>query len=189
MRLWVLAGGGFLLGSCHYSEEEKWGVCCVLYITGEEKPGPSARATIIDCQRRTWFGGDGSASEVIDVGAPRDNWKSHTWKNQQVRAAIGNFLADSPGGRATDYFLSLGMTCSPVMATPGNDVTQCAIDLPIWVNCGPTYRWLPGTTPIPKELQKPIPAFLRMSVDLSASAVLATSTRIDPIPGGHLCHR
>jgi hypothetical protein len=173
-----------LLGGCHYSEEDKWKVCCALYILRDETPSASARTTIIKWQRATSFNGDGRAVDWNDDGKSSD-----TNKKRQIKSEIANFLADSPGGRATDYFLSLGMTCSPDMAILKADVMHCEIELAIWVDCGPTYRWLPGTTPIPKELQKPLPALLRMTVDVSTSTLLGASTRIEPVPGGHLCHR
>jgi hypothetical protein len=182
--LCVWAGPAILLSGCHYSEEDKWKVCCALYVLRDETPSASARTTIIKWQRATWFDGDGSAGDWND-----DNKSSDTIKKRQIKSEIANFLADSPGGRATDYFLSLGMTCSPDTAMPKVDVTHCDIELPISVVCGPTYRWLPGTTPIPEELQKPLPARLRMTVDISTSTLLDASTRIEPVSGGRLCHR
>jgi hypothetical protein len=180
----VLAGVAVSLAGCHYTEAQKWAVCCVLYIVKDKAPSPSAQTTIIAWQGSTWFGGDGSASDMND-----DLASSDTIKKRRIKGEIANFLTDRPGERASDYFQSLGMTCNPAAPSPRAGATRCDLELPIQVRCGPTYRFLPGTTPIPKEMQEPIPAVLRMSVELSADTLIDASTRIDPIPGGRLCHR
>jgi hypothetical protein len=171
------------LGGCHYTEAQKWAVCCALYVIKDKAPEPSARATIIEWQGVTMFGGDGSAADLNDLKSADSN------KRRQIKLEIANFLADRPRGQASDYFRSLGMTCGPATPSTKVGVTRCDLELPIQVECGPTYRFLPGTTPIPKEMQGLLPAPLRTSVDLSADTLIDVTTRSDPIPGGHLCHR
>ena len=179
------AGIPLSLSGCHYTEEQKWDVCCVLYIAKDDEAQASpARATIFKWQVLTSFDGRGRANEGNDSGRFRDSNKK-----RRIELEIANFLADSPGGRASDYFRSLGMACDPLMPSRKAGVTRCDLELPIQVMCGPTYRRLPGTTPIPKEMQEPLPALLRMSVDLSGDTLIDVTTRIDPVPGGHLCHR
>jgi hypothetical protein len=183
---WFCAFAGVLLplSGCHYTEEQKWDVCCVLYIIKEKPPSQPERATIIEWQAHTWFHGRGVAGDSNTTDRAGD-----TNKKRQIRLEIANFLADSPGSQASDYFRSLGMACDPVTSPPKSSVTRCLLELPIQVRCGPTYGPLPGTTPIPKEMQEPLPALLRMSVDVSADTLVGVTTRIDPVPGGHLCHR
>lgn len=179
------AGIPLSLGGCHYTEEQKWAVCCALYIAKDDKAqGSPERATIFKWQVNTSFNGRGRANEGNDSAmSPASN------KKRRIELEIANFLADSPGGRASDYFRSLGMACDPAMPSPKAGVTRCHLELPIQVMCGPTYRRLPGTTPIPKEMQEHLPALLRMSVDLSDDTLIDVTTRIEPVPGGHLCHR
>lgn len=184
--VWVglSAGIPLSLGGCHYTEAQKWDVCCVLYIAKDDKAQDSPeRRTILSWQVTTSFNGHGKANEGTIGGVPFGN------KKGRIEAEIANFLADSPGGRASDYFRSLGMACDPAPSSPKAGVTRCDLELPIRVTCGPTYRFLPGTTPIPKEMQEPLSAVLRMSVDLSDVTLIHITTRIDPVPGGHLCHR
>lgn len=178
------AGIPLALGGCHYTEEQKWAVCCVLYIIKEKAPSQPERAIIFGWQVLASFNGQGRAVDGNDSGMSPDSNKK-----RRIKLEIANFLADSPGGRASDYFRSLAMACDPAMSSPKAGVTRCHIELPIQVTCGPTYRFLPGTTPIPKEMQEPLPALLRMSVDLSGDTLIDVTTRIDPVPGGHLCHR
>jgi hypothetical protein len=178
------AGTALSLSGCHYTEEQKWAVCCVLYIIKDAAPSQPERATIIKWQTHTWFHGRGIAGDPIYLSRTGD-----TDKEQRIKLEIANFLADSPGGQASDYFRSLGMACDPVTPSPKVGVTRCRLELPIHVRCGPTYGPLPGTTPIPREMQEPLPALLRMSVDVSADTLIGVTTRIDPVPGGHLCHR
>lgn len=178
------SGAALSVGGCHYTEEQKWDVCCVLYIIKDEAPSQSARATIIEWQAHTGFHGHGIAGGSTVSGRPGD-----TSKHRQIRLEIANFLADSPGGQASDYFRSLGMACDPVTPSPTVGAAHCRLELPIQVRCGPTYGPLPGTTPIPREMHEPLPALLQMSVDVSADTLIGVTTRIDPVPGGHLCHR
>lgn len=189
MRLFFLgiciwAGAVLSLAGCHYSEEERWSVCCVTHILPEATASSAARTTIISWQRLTLFDGDGRAGDGGYGSRSFDSYKNH-----RIKSEIANFLADNPTARATDYLAGLEMTCGadPTISKAGR--TRCDLELPIWVQCGPTYRFLPGTTPIPGQLQKPLPALLRMRIDLSGNTVLETFTHIDPVPGGHLCHR
>jgi hypothetical protein len=154
-----------------------------LHIVGDETSSPAGQKTIIDWQRETMFGGRGSAGDMNDSNLP------DSWKKRQIKPAIADFLVGNPGARASDYFLSLGMTCKPATAASRDGVTRCEIELPIWVECISKNLWFPGGAPVPKELRKPIPALLHMSVNVSTVAMLDVSTRVEPIPGGRLCHR
>src|SRR5205823_6354758 len=90
------AGTALSLGGCHYTEEQKWAVCCALCNIKDEAPSESARATIIEWQGLTWFDGHGNASDSSDSG--------DTNKKRRTNLEIVNFLADNPGGQASDYF-------------------------------------------------------------------------------------
>lgn len=179
--LW--AGTALLLGGC-YNAEDSWKICCRLHIVGDETSSPLARRTIIDWQRQTQFDGTGGSYELVD--SPRS--PHHSWKKQQIEVGISDFLAGNPRAPASDYFLILGMACRPA-TTRKDDATRCDIELPIWVECASLNQFFPGGAPVPEELRKPIPALLRVTVDVSASTFLDTSARIAPLPGGRLCHR
>lgn len=165
-----------------YSPEASWKVCCALVIS-DEKSNIDARKTIIDWQSWTSFSGDGSAADTMDLGSLET-----TWKSRQLRSEIRLFLTGNPGTRPSDYFVGLGMTCRSI-DRPAADVTRCQIDLPVLVECVSLNVYFPWGAPIPKELQRPIPALLHVRVDVSTSALLDTFTRVLPIPGGRLCHR
>ncbi len=111
-----------------------------------------------------------------------------TWKKRRIESEVVDFLARIPGARATDYFVGLGMTCRPVIG-PEHGVIRCEIELQLWAECWSRNMFFPGGAPVPEELRKPIPALLRMSVDVSASTIREPSTRVLPVPGGRLCHR
>jgi hypothetical protein len=102
---------------------------------------------------------------------------------------MAEFLASRQGSRPVDYFVDLGMSCMPFTIAMKDAATRCEIELPIRITCTALMSFFPWGLPVPRELRRPISAFLRMSVDLSADTLLNVSTRIDPIPGGHLCHR
>ena len=187
-RLLVLVcgfiGTALLLAGCHYTEEEKWSVCCVLNI-GRDTSGSPGRTKIIEWYWHTYFDGNGQG----DKGPYGSGTTFYSNKDDKIRADIADFLSVRSEGRAADYFIDLGMTCDSRSAAPKGGTTQCAIELPVQVKCGPTYRFLPGTTPIPERLQKPFAAVLNVSVNLSADTMLSSFARVDPIPGGQLCHR
>jgi hypothetical protein len=173
------AGGVLSLGGCSYSEEVAWRECCYLHIVGDETSSPEGRKTIIEWDRGTTFGGDGVWRPPVGGGR---------WKKQQIASALTDFLAGNPGSRPSDYFASLGMTCRPA-GNPKDDLTRCEIDLPVWVQCTVMMSWPFYAATVPKELRKPIPAILHVSVSASASPVLDTSAQVIPVPGGRLCHR
>ena len=183
---WLCAviGAALALGSCHYTEEQKWSVCCVLYVGAGEAAGPEERTII------RWFGW--SDYEGDGKGGPGTYSEGKTFyidRDDKIRGSVAEFLADNPDKRATDYFIGLGMTCSSSQAVSGADGSRCRISLPVRVVCGPTYTFLPGMTPIPKQMKKPRAGVLYVSVDLPIGRALKTSSRVDPIPGGQLCHR
>lgn len=183
-RLCIL-GGSLLLGGCHYTEEEKWSVCCVLYIQLDPEPMPAGRATMVSWYRQVVFSGDGQGGQ----GTYGESGVFYSNKDDKIRSEVKDFLADSPGGRAVDYFIHLGMTCGPAPTSSKGIVIRCQAELLVSVRCAPTYQFLPGTTPIPEQMQKPLPALLQTSVDLSADKLLTTTSRVDPVPGGRLCRR
>jgi len=182
---WLCAWTGAVisLGSCHYSAEDSWADCCGLHIIRDETSSPAARRIIIDWQQLTWFGGNGSAVDANNTNLPG------SWKKRQITQAVTEFLAGNPGARASDYFLSLGMTCRPGTTVPNDGVTRCEDELPIWIICRSRNVFFPGGPPVPEELRKPMSALLHVSVDVSVSALLAASTRVVAVPGGRLCHR
>jgi hypothetical protein len=181
LSMLCLSGVALLLEGCHYTEEEKWSVCCVLHVGAYDAATPGAR-TVINWYRSIVFDGDGQGGQ-----GPYETLFSN--KDDKVRSEVAAFLGDNPEGRAADYFVGLGMTCDPRSTASKAIMTQCQVELPVWARCRPTYMFLPGTTPIPKKLQKPFAAVLKVSVYLSANTVLRTSSRVDPVPGGHRCHR
>ena len=184
-RLLVLVcgfiGTALLLAGCHYTEEEKWSVCCVLYVRADETAASGARV-VLNWYRNVDFDGEGRGGR----GPYGEGQTFYNSKDDKIRLEIAAFLAGSPGDRAARYFIGLGMTCDPPSK---GGVTRCQIDLPVRARCGPTYRFLPGTTPIPGELQKPFPALLRVRLDLSADSLIEIFSQVDPVSGGRLCHR
>ena len=180
-----IAAAALLLTGCHYTEDEKWSVCCVLYVQRNPEPAPAGRATMINWYRHVVFDGEGQGGQ----GPYGEGGTFYSNKDDKIRSEVMDFLADSPGNRAVDYFIHLGMTCGPAPTSLKGIVTRCQVELPVSVRCGPTYQFLPGTTPIPEQMQKALRALLQTSVDLSANAVLRTTSRVAPVPGGRLCHR
>jgi hypothetical protein len=152
-------------------------------VIADEKTSDTGRKTIIHWQSWTSFSGDGSAADTMDLKALET-----TWKSRQLRAEISRFLAGNPNARPSAYFVSLGMACKSATSA-SVDVTRCQIDLPIWIECLSLNVYFPFGARIPKELQKPIPALLHVSVDVSSAALVDTYTRVLPVPGGHLCNR
>ena len=177
----ALATIALSLAGCVYSEEASWRDCCTLSVVTDEPSIPPGQKPMIDWLKATRFAGDGSASDSPAVGRDSD-------KVRRIKAGITEFFVSNPGVRAHEYFLSLGMTCRPAVFAPRVETTRCEIDLPVWVKCQ-SKNMLPGVVPPPKEFRKPIPALLRLSLDVSDRTVLDVRTRIDPVPGGRLCHR
>jgi hypothetical protein len=184
MLLCAFAGSVGALTGCHYSEEEKWSVCCVLYVRADETAAGGARI-VLNWYRNADFDGEGRGGR----GPYGEGQTFYNSKDDKIRLEIAHFLADSPGGHAATYFIDLGMTCDPPPTMSKGGMTRCQIDLPVRARCGPTYRFLPGTTPIPEELQKPFPALLRVRLELSADTLIEIFSQVDPVSGGRLCHR
>ncbi|MBI2741882.1 MAG: hypothetical protein HYX38_35775 [Rhodospirillales bacterium] len=176
--------GGLMLGGCHYTEEQKWSVCCVLYVQADQSATDEAR-TVIGWHRQSDYDGNGRGGQ----GSYSEGKTFYSDKDEKIRSDVAAFLDDDPGKRATDYFVGLGMACSSYSSASGTDGTRCEISLPVRVICGPTYRFLPGTTPIPEQMKRPLVGVLHVSVDLPTGRALKTSSRVDPIPGEQLCHR
>ena len=170
------------LGGCHYSEEQKWEQCCNTVIVDDERSNTPAAKKIIDLQQHSHFNQVGVSFESgIDTS-------NETLKLRRVRSVVGKYVADNPHARARDYFIGLGMTCTPETKI-ARDATACELELPVWVECFSMNVFFPGGPPVPEELRKPITAMLYWRVDLSASTVLSNFTRLSPTPGGRLCHR
>lgn len=166
-----------VVGCSHYDEERSWSECCRLRILKEKDAPPTARNTIIKWAPSFW--GDGtSMGDVGEEGRTK----------RRITLTFDAFLVENPAVRLGDYFDGLGMACRP-KGNPTDGLRHCHIDLPVWIQCTVVISWPFGATPVPKELQKPIAAVLHMAVDLSASAVLAASAQVIPLPGGRLCHR
>ena len=149
---------------------------------------PSGRKVIRNWQSRTLFGGDGSASDATDSKVPgmSSKYLPGTWKRGRIESEVADYQLRSPGAPAAAYFVELGMTCSPA---PQNGVTRCEIDMPIWVECWSMNLFFPGGAPVPKELRKPLPAILHMSIEISASSIREPQTQVVAVSGGRLCHR
>jgi hypothetical protein len=180
----LLMAAAFPLAGCHYTEEQSWSICCTTMIVGDETASPPGRQTIIGWVRRTGFSGTGKADEWVNSSLP----PFYSWKKNKIASDLADYLAGNPGNPASAFFVSLGMTCRRKAAT-NDDVTRCDVELPTWVECLSMNIYFPGGPPVPEELRKPLPAVLHVSVDVSASAFLDTSARLQPIPGGRLCHR
>jgi hypothetical protein len=180
----VLTGIVLSVSGCNYpGKEDLWADCCILFIVKDRSAIPEGPKTIIAWQRETLFGGDGSASDSPGEGHPRE-----TWKKQRIQADLASFLAGNPERPAAAYFVGLGMSCMTRAVSSKDAATRCEIELPIWIRCSSLNVFLPWRQPVPRGLEKPMLAHLSMSVGVSANVVLDVSTRVDPIPGGHLCH-
>lgn len=179
-----ITAAALVLTGCNYSEEEEWSVCCVLYVRADQTASGEAR-TVIKWHQQTDYDGNGTGGQ----GYYGEGKTFYSSKDDKIRADVTAFLDDNPEKRSTDYFLGLGMTCGPYATASGGSGTRCEIALPVGVTCGPTYRFLPGTTPIPERLKRPLAGVLHVNVDLPTGRPLKTSSRVDPVPGGQLCHR
>lgn len=174
IQAWAFATIALSLVGCFYDEEASWRDCCTLSVITDEPSISPSQKPIIDWLNPTRLEGDGSVFDSYLV--------------ERIKPSITEFFVGNPGVRAHEYFLSLGMACQPAVFAPRVQTTRCEIELPIWVKCQ-SKNMLPGLVPPPKELRKPIPALLRMSLDVSDRTVLEAQVRIGPVPGGRLCHR
>jgi len=178
-----------MLGGCHYSEEDSWNACCMLHVIRDEAPNPPGRKVIRNWQSRTLFGGDGSASDATDSNVPgmSSKYLPGTWKRGRIESEVADYQTRNPGAPATAYFAELGMTCRSATVSQAEGI-RCAIDMPVWVQCW-AMNFFPGGPPVPKELRKPLPAVLHVSVEMSGSTIHEPHTQVLPLPGGRLCHR
>jgi hypothetical protein len=179
----VLVGCAFVLvgalGCSRYDEEQSWRECCVLQIVDDRATSSMERRAIVSWASSPGFWGNGKSMDWVGAKDKRKEW---------IALSLISFHKSNPGARARDHFVGLGMACVPV-GDPKTELARCDVELPIWVKCAVMMSWPFGATPVPKELQRPIPAVLQMTIDVSASAVLDTSVQVMPIPGGRLCHR
>lgn len=186
-RLCALVGISLTLGSCQYTEDDRRAVCCVLRVHAYEAAPLGARI-VINWYRSSDFDGDGPGRP----GPYGDGEVRFLDKEDKIRLEVARFLAESPKGWASDYFVALGMTCGPpsVMSMIGATRARCEIELPVRVMCRPSYVSRPlSSAPIPEPFQQPLDAVLHVGVDVSATGVLGTSSRVYPVPGGRLCPR
>ena len=178
---WV--GAALVLCGCHYTEASKWAACCSMGVyRGKEVNTASANAIlglIFDIR----FEPDGQARMRID---PKS---SELTTKRMILSAMNRFMSAQPKNRPSDYFVELGMSCRPAAASATVDVTRCEIEVPIHVQCFSTNALEPWGSPLPDELQKPLPARLRLQADVSRNALLDVDVRVLPVPGGRLCHR
>jgi hypothetical protein len=172
------AATAFVLMGCHYDEEQSWRECCRLIIV-DDAASSAAEMTIV-----RWHGG---GMRYDPNGLERPPFEHDPWKKQEIASAVSEYLAGNPGVRADAYFVSLGMTCRA--GSPKAAPTRCAIDLPIAAQCLSLNMFYPFGLPVPKELRKPFPAVLSVTVDVTASDIVGAHSQILPITGGRLCHR
>lgn len=169
----------FTLGCSRYDEEQSWRECCVLKIIDDKAASTKERQTIIAWASSPGFWGNGESMAWVGANDKRREW---------ITLSLTDFRNSNPESRARDYFISLGTICVPA-GDPKAERARCNVELPVWVKCTVMMSWPFGATPVPKELQRPIPAVVQMTIDVSASAVLDTSVQVMPLPGGRLCHR
>ena len=134
--------------------------------------------TVIKWHRQTDYDGDGMGGQGSTAKARRS---IATGRQDQSRRR--RFLDDDPARRATDCFLGLGMTCTPV----GDGGRDCRSPC----QCGhlrPDLRFLPGTTRIPERLKSRSLASCAYASTCQPAGQLKPSVRVDPVPGGQLCH-
>lgn len=176
-----------VLSSCHYTEEEKRAVCCVLNIHAYEA-APLGTQIVVNWYRSSDFEGDGAGRR----GPYGDGEVRFLDKDDKIRLEVARYLAANPQAGAADYFVALGMTCGPSSVTSmlGATRARCEIELPVRGVCRPSYIARPlSSAPVPEPFQKPFDAVLHVSVDVSAKGLLGTASRVYPVPGGHLCLR
>ena len=117
------------------------------------------------------------------------NWVGwERWPKEQISSGYARFSAANWDAQAADHLRTQGMTCRPEQPSAEGKVL-CSIELPVWVECTSMNIYFPGGAPVPKELRKPIPARLDLSIAVRWSSILGLSVQIFPIPGGRLCHR
>ena len=177
LHVWV--GIALSLGGCHYTEEDSWQICCNLHIVGDETSSPAARRTIIEWVSKDGFSSQGELNDWV-------GWDR--WPKERISSGYARFSAANWDAQAADYLRTLGMTCRPEQPSAEGKVL-CSIELPVWVECTSMNIYFPGGAPVPKELRKPLPARLDLSVAVRWSSILGLSVQIFPIPGGRLCHR
>lgn len=129
----VAATGGLMLGGCHYTEEQRWSVCCVLYVRADQTATDEAR-TVIGWHRQSDYDGNGRGGQ----GYYAEGKTFYSDKDDKIRSDVTAFLDDNPEKRATDYFVGLGMICGSYSTASGAGWTRCQIALPVPVICGPT---------------------------------------------------
>jgi len=183
-RLAVALSIAGLGAACAYDEAQSWRECCALTIAGRDETSPKERQTLIAWGRTPGFLGD---------GRPMDSENSKASRRKQIAYGLAVFQEQHRGAPARDYLASLGMTCGAVDAKPVDtrqrELTRCAAELPVQVQCTVMISWPFLSTPVPKELREPIAAFLQMTIDVSGSDIIDSSVRVMPVPGGRLCHR
>jgi hypothetical protein len=169
-----------MLGAaCAYDEAQSWRECCLLEIAGHEEASSKERQTLIAWGRAVGFQEDGRSKVWEGAKAGR---------KQKIALGLARFQEAHPASQARDYLADLGMTCSPVRGANA-EWTRCAVDLPVRVTCTVKFSWPFFSTPVPKELRKPITAVLQMTIDVSASNILDSEAQVVPLPGGRLCQR
>lgn len=172
--------GVLALTNCHYDEEQAWRECCFLKIV-QDTAGSARGKMIVDWayERMNFDPADGTSRSPVG-GTP--------WQRQEILSAFSRYLADNPGAAMSAYFTSLGMTCRAA-GEPKENLTRCEIDLPIVAKCLSLNVFYPFRLPVPKELREPFSAVLHVVVDSSVHNLLDVHSRIQPLPGGRLCHR
>jgi hypothetical protein len=165
--------------ACAYDEEELWGNCCALEIATEES-NPKDGGLLIAWGRVGGFLGDGTSTQG-DI--------AHAWRRRQFAYGFAVFQERHLPSKARDYLASLGMACTPLDNDPKTRRERCVVEAPVWATCTVKFGWPYFPNPVPKELRKPIPAVLHMTIDVSDSDIEGSSAHVSPMPGGRLCHR
>lgn len=153
------------------------GECCALEVA-DEKSSSKDRETLIAWGRAVNFHGDGTNNY--------DNTKA--WRQREIGLGLADFQKVHPGSQGRDYLTGLGMTCGPARGPKANR-TRCEAELSVRVTCTVLFSWPFLSTPVPKELRKPIAAVLQMTIEVSASDILDSSVQVVPLPGARLCQR
>jgi hypothetical protein len=179
-RLGAWVGAALVLCGCHYTEASRWAACCSMGVyRGKEVNTASANA-ILGLIWDVRFDPDGPARMRMDPKSSRPTTK------EVILSAMNKFMSARSKSPPSDYFVELGMGCRPTAASATLDVTRCEIEVPIHVQCFSTNASEPWGSPLPDELQKPLPARLRLQADVSRTALLDVDVRVLPVPGGRL---
>ena len=163
--------------ACAYDEAQSWRECCGMEIADREESGSKEGRSLFAWARVGGLSGDGKSMGWGDAKASR---------KRKVAVGLADFQMAHPVALPRDYLADLGMTCA---SSAKAELSRCAVELPVWVRCTVKFGWPFLSTPVPKELQKPIAAILQMTIDVSASDILDSSVQVVPLPGGRLCHR